>query len=456
MIYFVTFMVSTSVTTAVILLFLIVVAYKEQYALSWIYGLIKSGLIFLLLPLFVTAFLFAYGILMSKTDIDIVGDMVLYSGRYVLLTKFYPFTFYGWILFGIWIGGVLIHLGNIWIDIFRFKSNVLIHNKSVIDENILKTIDRLKQDLSINESISVFYNERIRVPVVIKMKNTMIVLGDGDLTQEELTFILTHELMHLKRKHIFFKALSIVVKSVYWFNPFTYYFVEFFSDYCELDCDREVLKNATAKQRLCYAETYLKMLSENIYRNPVIQSSFIDSKKKRIVDRRIRNMMYPEVKKSHIKRFIVSVLYVFLFFSVIYGATKGGLELQYQLIHSYDNSYTEEEKMAPYFVEEKQDIVRNQVNYVLLDTRLGKNVDEWIEPGCSLAVSVIPFCPSLRVNLMSTSDSANFRVEAGDQWGMSIDGMFFYMFCMEEDEMGIVYIDNLTDERIQVTGVMGP
>lgn len=144
MIYFVTFMVSTSVTTAVILLFLIVVAYKEQYALSWIYGLIKSGLIFLLLPLFVTAFLFAYGILMSKTDIDIVGDMVLYSGRYVLLTKFYPFTFYGWILFGIWIGGVLIHLGNIWIDIFRFKSNVLIHNKSVIDENILKTIDRLK------------------------------------------------------------------------------------------------------------------------------------------------------------------------------------------------------------------------------------------------------------------------------------------------------------------------
>lgn len=458
MIYFVTLMVSISVTTAFMLMFLIVLARKEKYSFTWIYGLIKTGLILLTVPVVVMVFLFVFGVLMSEFRAvdDMTNITAIYNGRYVVLRRFYFFRPYIWILFGIWLAGIFVSLGKTGKDIITFRKNVLVHNRRISDETVLIKIDKIKRNLSIKETISVYYNEKIAVPMLVKWKKTMIVMGDNDLTEEEFIFILTHEFMHLKRKHIFFKALSVAVRTLYWFNPFTYYFVDFFSDYCEMDCDREVLKDAEMKQRIAYAEIYVKFLSSAVYKNPVIKSSFIDSKRKQAVERRIRNIMNPEVKRNFKKSLVVSIVYVLLFPGVIYGATIGGLELQRYFIRSYQDPYIEEVEPVQYVEEERQDIVRENVAYILLDVRINRNVDEYIEPGGSLAVRILPACPEVRVSLMTPSETGKFRVEVGDRWVMSVDTMLAYMFPGEEDKVDVVYIDNLTDERMKITGVIGP
>ena len=69
-----------------------------------------------------------------------------------------------------------------------------------------------------------------------------------------------------------------------------------------------------------------------------------------------------------------------MFPGVIYGATIGGLELQRYFIRSYQDPYIEEVEPVQYVEEERQDIVRENVAYILLDVRINRNVDEYIEP----------------------------------------------------------------------------
>lgn len=145
-----------------------------------------------------------------------------------------------------------------------------------------------------------------------------------------------------------------------------------------------------------------------------------------------------------------------MFPGVIYGATIGGLELQRYFIRSYQDPYIEEIEPVQYVEEERQDIVRENVAYILLDVRINRNVDEYIEPGGSLAVRILPACPAVRVSLVTPSETGKFRVEVGDRWVMSVDTMLAYMFPGEEDKVDVVYIDNLTDERMEITGIIGP
>ena len=57
---------------------------------------------------------------------------------------------------------------------------------------------------------------------------------------------------------------------------------------------------------------------------------------------------------------------------------------------------------------------------------------------------------------MTLSEIGEFRVEVGDRWVMSVDTMLAYMFPGEEDMVDVIYIDNLTDEGMKITGVIGP
>lgn len=95
------------------------------------------------------------------------------------------------------------------------------------------------------------------------MKRPFILLGETELTHQELYLILKHELMHLKRRHIFYKRIGLLVRTIYWYNPFMSLFVQFFYDYCELDCDRMVLMHETKQQRLAYANLLFKLSSQH-------------------------------------------------------------------------------------------------------------------------------------------------------------------------------------------------
>lgn len=135
----------------------------------------------------------------------------------------------------------------------------------VHDPNLLALVDGTRQELAIASRIPVYCHPSITSPSLVVLGRPFLLLGETpgktELTGQELRLVLKHELMHLKRRHVLYKRAAFFVRILYWYNPFMYLFVQYFCDYCELDCDRMVLMHETRRQRLTYANLLFKLSS---------------------------------------------------------------------------------------------------------------------------------------------------------------------------------------------------
>lgn len=81
------------------------------------------------------------------------------------------------------------------------------------------------------------------------------------LTEEELTAVLCHELNHIKREHLLWGRIYDYACILNWLNPFVWIAKSEFAVHCELDCDRSTL--SCLKDRLApgdYAGTMIRLL----------------------------------------------------------------------------------------------------------------------------------------------------------------------------------------------------
>lgn len=79
------------------------------------------------------------------------------------------------------------------------------------------------------------------------------------LTPEELSHVLLHERMHIKRLDHLWKPLSFLVLALHWFNPLAHVAYHCFEKDMELSCDERVLKSAGEDIRQAYSKTLLSV-----------------------------------------------------------------------------------------------------------------------------------------------------------------------------------------------------
>ena len=96
-------------------------------------------------------------------------------------------------------------------------------------------------------------------PMLTGLFHPMILLPKREYEKRELLFILKHEMVHYRRKDLWYKLVLLMVRAVHWFNPFLALIVRRIDQECEISCDEEVLKGAGETERLCYAEMLIKM-----------------------------------------------------------------------------------------------------------------------------------------------------------------------------------------------------
>lgn len=81
------------------------------------------------------------------------------------------------------------------------------------------------------------------------------------LTEVELTAVFTHELTHIKRKHLLWEWLYRYVCILNWMNPFAWIAKADFSLHCETDCDGAVLKLSKGKIKAVeYTSSIIRLL----------------------------------------------------------------------------------------------------------------------------------------------------------------------------------------------------
>lgn len=109
---------------------------------------------------------------------------------------------------------------------------------------------------------NVYETDAVFSPCVVGMVRPRIYLIPG-LTQQQKTHILLHEQMHIRYLDPIWKAVSFLVISVHWFNPFLWFMYHMFQGELEKACDERVLARLGADKKEDYSESLLALAANH-------------------------------------------------------------------------------------------------------------------------------------------------------------------------------------------------
>lgn len=168
----------------------------------------------------------------------------------------------------IWILGVLF---TAWrkLRIYRhFVKEVCAACTPVTDERILWQYAEIQRKLRIGKRVPLYESVGTDIPMLIGSWQPRIYLPQALLAQmagreNDTCLILHHELVHYKRKDIWYKWLFQAALCVHWFNPLVYVFSHKFNLDCELACDETVLKFLSEEGRRAYGNVLLDVAQKD-------------------------------------------------------------------------------------------------------------------------------------------------------------------------------------------------
>ncbi|MCL2188810.1 MAG: M56 family metallopeptidase [Defluviitaleaceae bacterium] len=161
---------------------------------------------------------------------------------------------------GIWLVGATAFLLLHFKRHFQFTMMVKRWGELIEDEETLLTFHVLKEKMGIKRKIELLHCESINTPMLYGLFNPKILLPDEKIPIDALTLILTHELVHYKRKDLLYKCLIMVATAMHWFNPLVYIIARAINEQCEISCDAEVIINTNADTRQKYTETIINVI----------------------------------------------------------------------------------------------------------------------------------------------------------------------------------------------------
>ncbi|MDD4124998.1 MAG: M56 family metallopeptidase [Eubacteriales bacterium] len=103
---------------------------------------------------------------------------------------------------------------------------------------------------------NVYYSEKLISPAVYGIFRPRIILPDS-YREQDLTFVLLHEKMHIKRGDNIWRILAFITAAVHWFNPLSWIFLKCFLADLELSCDEKVLAVCNENGKSAYARAIL-------------------------------------------------------------------------------------------------------------------------------------------------------------------------------------------------------
>lgn len=118
----------------------------------------------------------------------------------------------------------------------------------------------------------------VKSPMLIGLFRPVILLPLQPFSSEELEAILRHELVHLTRHDLWYKALILAATCLHWWNPLVRRLARAISADCEMSCDDAVLRGASIAQRKQYGETILGTISRQAALHAALSTYFCEGR----------------------------------------------------------------------------------------------------------------------------------------------------------------------------------
>lgn len=134
--------------------------------------------------------------------------------------------------------------------------------------------------------------------MLVGLFHPMILLPTLNMQELDLKLVLTHELIHLKRKDLWVKMLALIARTVHWFNPLVHVLRKDISTWGELSCDEALACKMSHEERKLYGEAILNTLDIHSGINTSFCSSLCESRKH--IERRLVRMLNVKKTKKYI------------------------------------------------------------------------------------------------------------------------------------------------------------
>lgn len=120
----------------------------------------------------------------------------------------------------------------------------------------------LRQALNIRRPVGLMRSSAVRSPMMLGLVRPVILLPERDLTISELDLTLRHELLHLKRRDVAYKAVMLLANAVHWFNPLVWWMAREAGRNLELCCDEAVIRSLNGGGRREYGQVLLQAAAD--------------------------------------------------------------------------------------------------------------------------------------------------------------------------------------------------
>lgn len=207
----------------------------------------------------------------------------------------------------IWFLGSLIFLfWNLFCS-FYYKKQIMKKGIAIESDSVLPLLLYLKKELRIKHKISVIEYSQAASPMMIGFFSSVLVLPEKEYSQEELFFILKHELIHVKRHDIYVKLLLLIANALHWWNPFIYIMQREAVVDMELSCDEKVIEGADYAVRKAYTETLFATLHKQYKKKTILSTQFYGGIQ--VMKKRFKNILLWTKKRNGVSLFVfVSII----------------------------------------------------------------------------------------------------------------------------------------------------
>lgn len=240
---------------------------KYRFKAQWKYNILKLSLVFYLLP--ISSFKYILLGITNKVyplNLDANNEviynlnqrLVIYRGNDTISfsTSATISIFFNIICIAI-MGAVLLY------EIINFMQAKKIFMRSAYPatESELQILKKIKKEMGVNQEIKLLKSKYSSLILNMGVFQPIIFLPEKlQLDTQELTYILCHELSHIKHKDIVWYFLGAMVISLHWFNPIARFLLCNIYNVSELYSDEIAVLNLRYKDRLKYCNTLIHTL----------------------------------------------------------------------------------------------------------------------------------------------------------------------------------------------------
>ncbi|WP_405131768.1 M56 family metallopeptidase [Paenibacillus sp. FSL H8-0317] len=177
-------------------------------------------------------------------------------------------------------------------ELSRTRTPVLRHSEAAIQ------LPLIKEALGLKSNITLAHSTLVRSPILVGLFKPTIYLPPENTVKMDISMVIHHELVHLKHKDLWVKAVTLGVSALHWFNPLIHTIRRDIHTWSELACDEDVVKEMSHEERRRYGETILNVMA-GTKKMPAQFCSSLSGEGKQLKRRLMIMFNVKKLKKKH-------------------------------------------------------------------------------------------------------------------------------------------------------------